>query len=96
MNALVERNSVLAMRASSTSGGGQKGDWDVVGTVAKQWAESSWAKGIAKKSAKAKLTDFERFKVMVARKTVSIYPAESSLAYSLQPQFFEMQMQFCG
>jgi large subunit ribosomal protein L14e len=41
--------------------------------VKKQWAESSWAKGIAKHSAKAKLTDFDRFKVMVARKTVRFY-----------------------
>jgi len=42
------------------------------GAVQKQWAESSWAKGIAKKAAKTKLSDFDRFKVMVARKTVSI------------------------
>ena len=39
--------------------------------VPKKWAESSWAKGIAKRSAKAKLTDFDRFKLLVARKTVS-------------------------
>eukprot|EP00960_Hanusia_phi_P070935 767433-Hanusia_phi.AAC.7 len=37
--------------------------------VEKKWAESSWAKTIACKAAKAKLTDFDRFKVMVARKT---------------------------
>jgi hypothetical protein len=37
-------------------------------TVKKQWAESSWAKGIGKHAAKAKLSDFDRFKVMVARK----------------------------
>ena len=41
--------------------------------VKKQWAESSWAKGIAKHAAKAKLTDFDRFKVMVARKTVRLH-----------------------
>jgi large subunit ribosomal protein L14e len=40
--------------------------------VAKKWTEGSWAKGIAKRAAKAKLTDFDRFKVMVARKTVSV------------------------
>eukprot|EP00286_Rhodomonas_abbreviata_P012222 CAMPEP_0181339640 /NCGR_PEP_ID=MMETSP1101-20121128/29385_1 /TAXON_ID=46948 /ORGANISM="Rhodomonas abbreviata, Strain Caron Lab Isolate" /LENGTH=136 /DNA_ID=CAMNT_0023450665 /DNA_START=181 /DNA_END=591 /DNA_ORIENTATION=- len=37
--------------------------------VAKKWAESSWAKTIARKAAKAKLNDFDRFKLMVARKT---------------------------
>ncbi|EKX52819.1 large subunit ribosomal protein L14e, cytoplasmic [Guillardia theta CCMP2712] len=37
--------------------------------VEKKWAESSWAKTIARKAAKAKLSDFDRFKVMVARKT---------------------------
>ena len=39
--------------------------------ISKKWAESSWAKGIAKRTAKAKLNDFDRFKMMVARKTVS-------------------------
>ncbi len=38
--------------------------------VGKQWAETSWAKSIARKSAKTKLTDFDRFKLMIARKTV--------------------------
>eukprot|EP00287_Rhodomonas_sp_CCMP768_P009890 CAMPEP_0196725072 /NCGR_PEP_ID=MMETSP1091-20130531/6729_1 /TAXON_ID=302021 /ORGANISM="Rhodomonas sp., Strain CCMP768" /LENGTH=139 /DNA_ID=CAMNT_0042067293 /DNA_START=42 /DNA_END=461 /DNA_ORIENTATION=- len=37
--------------------------------VQKQWAESSWAKSMARKGAKAKLADFDRFKLMVARKT---------------------------
>ncbi len=40
--------------------------------VSKKWAESSWAKGIAKRTAKAKLNDFDRFKMMVARKTVRL------------------------
>lgn len=54
--------------------------------VPKKWAESSWAKGIAKRTAKAKLNDFERFKLMVARKTVStraffqsIFPMHTTL-----------------
>merc|ERR1712205_244813 len=34
--------------------------------VAKKWGESSWAKGMAKKSA---MGDFDRFTLMVARKT---------------------------
>jgi len=37
--------------------------------VAKKWAASSWAKGIAKKAAKADMGDFDRFQMMVARKT---------------------------
>ena len=37
--------------------------------VAKKWGESSWAKGMAKKSAKAAMGDFDRFTLMVARKT---------------------------
>ena len=37
--------------------------------VAKKWGESSWAKGLAKKSAKAAMGDFDRFTLMVARKT---------------------------
>ena len=35
----------------------------------KKWAASSWAKGIAKKTAKAEMGDFDRFTLMVARKT---------------------------
>ena len=42
--------------------------------VSKKWTESSWAKGIAKKAAKAQMNDFDRFKMMVARKTVSTHP----------------------
>ncbi|KAJ1470922.1 ribosomal protein L14-domain-containing protein [Baffinella frigidus] len=37
--------------------------------VEKSWIESSWAKGMARKQAKANLTDMGRFKLMVARKT---------------------------
>merc|ERR1712127_84390 len=37
--------------------------------VATKWATSSWAKGIAKKAAKADMGDFDRFQLMVARKT---------------------------
>jgi len=37
--------------------------------VATKWAASSWAKGIAKKAAKADMGDFDRFQLMVARKT---------------------------
>ncbi len=40
--------------------------------ISKKWSESSWAKGIAKRAAKSKLNDFDRFKMMVARKTVSV------------------------
>jgi ribosomal protein L14E/L6E/L27E len=42
--------------------------WQASG-VEKSWAESSWAKGLAKKAAKGNLTDMDRFKLMVARKT---------------------------
>jgi len=37
--------------------------------VAGKWAASSWAKGIARKAAKAGMGDFDRFTMMVARKT---------------------------
>jgi hypothetical protein len=37
-----------------------------------KWNATSWAQGMAKKAAKAKMTDMDRFKMMVARKTVSI------------------------
>ena len=33
-----------------------------------KWSTTSWAKKIAAKSKKASLCDFDRFKVMVARK----------------------------
>lgn len=33
------------------------------------WAASSWGKKLASRSKRAQLTDFDRFKVMVARKT---------------------------
>merc|ERR1712217_253242 len=34
--------------------------------VMKKWGETAWAKKIAAKEVRAKMTDFERFKVMVA------------------------------
>ncbi|KAG5264500.1 hypothetical protein AALO_G00254920 [Alosa alosa] len=36
--------------------------------VAKKWAESSWAKKIEARQKRAKMTDFDRFKVMKAKK----------------------------
>merc|ERR1719291_1132634 len=36
--------------------------------VMKKWTETAWAKKIAAKEVRAKMTDFERFKLMVARK----------------------------
>merc|ERR1719378_497300 len=38
------------------------------GEVMKKWSETAWAKKLAAKSARADMTDFERFKLMVARK----------------------------
>eukprot|EP00440_Ansanella_granifera_P051178 gb/GFBE01055477.1/.p1 GENE.gb/GFBE01055477.1/~~gb/GFBE01055477.1/.p1 ORF type:complete len:135 (+),score=55.38 gb/GFBE01055477.1/:1-405(+) len=38
------------------------------GEVMKKWSESSWAKKLAAKEARASMTDFERFKLMVAKK----------------------------
>ena len=43
--------------------------------VEKAWVESSWAKGMARKAAKASLTDMGRFKLMIARKTVRALPS---------------------
>lgn len=37
--------------------------------VSGKWAASSWAKGMAKKVAKSGMGDFDRFTMMVARKT---------------------------
>ena len=51
--------------------------------VEKKWAESSWAKTIARKAAKAKLSDFDRFKVMVARKTVSSLMSDGAVRSDL-------------
>ena len=39
--------------------------------IANKWATSSWAKKIESKSKRANLSDFDRFKVMVARKQKS-------------------------
>lgn len=39
-----------------------------------KWNATSWAKGMAKKVAKAGMTDMDRFKMMIARKTVSLSP----------------------
>merc|ERR1712098_958683 len=39
------------------------------GAVLTQWKQSQWGKRIAAKDAKSKLTDLDRFKVMLAKKT---------------------------
>eukprot|EP00933_Yihiella_yeosuensis_P047110 TRINITY_DN427_c0_g1_i2.p2 TRINITY_DN427_c0_g1~~TRINITY_DN427_c0_g1_i2.p2 ORF type:complete len:135 (-),score=45.95 TRINITY_DN427_c0_g1_i2:70-474(-) len=39
--------------------------------IMKKWGETAWAKKIAAKEARANMTDFERFKLMVARKNRS-------------------------
>merc|ERR1719322_1889425 len=39
--------------------------------VMEKWAKTSWAKKIAAKEAKASLTDFDRFKLMLAKKKVN-------------------------
>jgi large subunit ribosomal protein L14e len=36
-----------------------------------RWTETTWAKKLAAKAKRASLTDFDRFKVMVARKAKS-------------------------
>jgi len=36
--------------------------------IMKKWSESAWAKKMKAKEARANLTDFERFKLMVARR----------------------------
>ena len=36
--------------------------------VQEQWDATTWAKKLARKKTRANLTDFERFKLMVARK----------------------------
>merc|ERR1719284_510133 len=38
------------------------------GEVMKKWSESSWAKKVAAKKARSEMTDFDRFKLMVAKK----------------------------
>lgn len=44
-----------------------------VAKVLDKWKASSWAKKRAARAAKANLSDFDRFKVMVARKKVSFF-----------------------
>ena len=39
--------------------------------VEKKWESSSWGKKLARASARKNLTDFDRFKVMLARKKKS-------------------------
>ncbi|GMH77785.1 hypothetical protein TL16_g07533, partial [Triparma laevis f. inornata] len=41
------------------------------GEVAEAWAKSSWAKKLAAKAARGNTSDFDRFKIMVARKQKS-------------------------
>ena len=41
-----------------------------VADIAGKWAASAWAKKIAAQKTRANLTDLDRFKLMVARKTV--------------------------
>merc|ERR1719420_2895091 len=36
--------------------------------VMKKWAASSWAKKLAARQTRSKMTDFDRFKLMVAKK----------------------------
>mmetsp|Transcript_80351 Transcript_80351/g.157650 ORF Transcript_80351/g.157650 Transcript_80351/m.157650 type:complete len:132 (+) Transcript_80351:103-498(+) len=36
--------------------------------ILKKWSETAWAKKLAAKKTRANMTDFERFKLMVARK----------------------------
>merc|ERR1719277_2203344 len=36
--------------------------------VMKKWSETAWAKKVKAKQVRANMTDFERFKLMVARK----------------------------
>merc|ERR1719164_51118 len=38
------------------------------GEVMKKWSETAWAKKIASKKARSDMNDFDRFKLMVARK----------------------------
>jgi len=38
------------------------------GEVMKKWSETAWAKKLAAKKVRAEMTDFDRFKLMVARK----------------------------
>mmetsp|Transcript_13014 Transcript_13014/g.35451 ORF Transcript_13014/g.35451 Transcript_13014/m.35451 type:complete len:112 (+) Transcript_13014:2-337(+) len=36
--------------------------------IMKKWSETAWAKKVKAKEVRAKMTDFERFKLMVARR----------------------------
>lgn len=47
-----------------------KSAWDEAETLSK-WEASSWAKKLASKKKRATLSDFDRFKVMVAKKQKS-------------------------
>merc|ERR1719215_2023717 len=67
----VKRLSLTDLKANISRGAREKAlrlalDKDA---VMKKWAETSWAKKLAAKETRAKMTDFDRFKLMVARKT---------------------------
>ena len=57
--------------------------WTKAGTLAK-WTESAWAKKMASQKVRANLTDFDRFKLMIARKNVCIFvPMSNFLSFKL-------------
>jgi hypothetical protein len=53
-----------------------------------KWAKSAWARKLARQNVRASLSDFDRFKLMLARKKVSpIISATSSRISKLRMQF---------
>uniref|UniRef100_A0A7S1TTL0 Large ribosomal subunit protein eL14 domain-containing protein n=1 Tax=Phaeomonas parva TaxID=124430 RepID=A0A7S1TTL0_9STRA len=56
--------------ARGASSGDVSAAWETE-EVEKKWAATSWAKKIAAKKRRANLNDFERFKVMIAKKQKS-------------------------
>merc|ERR1719265_2776545 len=55
------------------------------GTMGK-WSETAWAKKLAAQEARSKMTDFERFKLMVAKKKKSAAVKKSLKAKKLAAQ----------
>jgi len=41
--------------------------------ISEKWAKSAWAKSIETRNKRANLTDFDRFKIMLAKKQVSFF-----------------------
>merc|ERR1719281_2299700 len=66
----VKRLSLTDFKASIARGAREKSLKQALesGEVMKKWSETAWAKKLAAKEVRASMTDFDRYKVMAAKK----------------------------